>query len=223
MNADPYAEQRAEMVTQQMERRNLNDPRLLAVLRRLPRHLFVPEELRSAAYADHPLPIGSGQTISQPYMTALMSSLLHLAGTENVLEIGTGSGYQAAVLAGLAAQVHTCERHAGLAEQATRILTELSCGNVSVHVTDGGYGWPDAAPYQGILVTAAASAPPPPLLAQVAEGGRLVIPIGSRGYQVLQVWQRRGERFDVEDILPVVFVPLRGSFGWSETDWPSDS
>jgi protein-L-isoaspartate(D-aspartate) O-methyltransferase len=222
MNTDPYAAQRAEMVAQQVEQRGLTEARLLSVLRGLPRHLFIPEALRSQAYADHPLQIGSGQTISQPYMTALMSSLLKLCGGETVLEIGTGSGYQAAVLAGLAEIVHTCERHAPLAEQAGKILSELGCANVSVHTCDGCLGWPPAAPYQGILVTAAAPAPPPPLLEQLGDGGRLVIPIGGRGRQLLQVWQRRGAQFDVEDIMPVVFVPLRGMYGWAEAVWPPD-
>ena len=223
MSADPYSAMRAQMVAWQVEQRGLTEPRLLAVLRALPRHLFVPNALQHLAYADHPLQIGSGQTISQPYMTALMSSLLRLNGSENVLEIGTGSGYQAAVLAGLAGQVHTCERHPVLAERAGQILNELACLNVSVHITDGGYGWPAAAPYQGILVTAAAPAPPPPLLAQLAEGGRLVIPIGGRGRQVLQVWLRRGAAFTVEESISVVFVPLRGVFGWTEADWPDET
>jgi protein-L-isoaspartate(D-aspartate) O-methyltransferase len=210
------------MVAQQVESRQIRDARLLAVLRSLPRHRFVPEALQQQAYNDRPLPIGNGQTISQPYMTALMSALLQLKGDENVLEIGTGSGYQAAVLAGLAATVHTCERHAGLAEGASQILGELGCSNVSVHICDGGLGWPAAAPYQGIVVTAAAPAPPPALLAQLSEGGRLVIPIGGRGQQILQVWRRCREQYDIKDIMPVVFVPLRGSAGWSETDWPPE-
>jgi len=222
MIVDPYTAQRAEMVAQQVEQRGLTETRLLAVLRGLPRHLFIPEALRWQAYADHPLPIGNGQTISQPYMTALMSSLLELCGGETVLEIGTGSGYQAAVLAGLAEHVHTCERHTQLAEQAGKILSELGCGNVAVHNCDGCLGWPRAAPFQRILVTAAAPAPPLPLLAQLGEGGRLVIPIGGRGQQLLQIWQRRGAQFAVTDIIPVVFVPLRGLYGWSEADWPPD-
>ncbi len=223
MSLDAYADQRAEMVAQQVERRGLQDPRLLTVLRSLPRERFVPENLRHMAYHDQPLPIGSGQTISQPYMTALMSALLQLQGHENVLEIGTGSGYQAAVLAGLARVVHTCERHAALADQAGRILAELGCHNVTVHRGDGGLGWPAAAPYQGILVTAAAPIVPRPLLEQLAEGGRLVIPAGVRGRQMLQVWRRLGGQFNHEEIMPVFFVPLRGQFGWNEADWPVDN
>jgi protein-L-isoaspartate(D-aspartate) O-methyltransferase len=216
LNADPFARQRAEMVTRQIEERGLRDSRLLDVLRSIPRHFFVPEQQRQAAYEDRPLPIGSGQTISQPYIVALMTSLLRLTGSETILEIGTGSGYQAAVLAGLAARVHTLERHADLAERAAAVLAELEYHNVTVHCADGSLGWPDAAPYEGILVTAAAPAPPAPLLNQLSDGGRLVIPIGGHSGQVLQVWQRFGSTFETEDVIPVVFVPLRGQYGWSE-------
>jgi len=214
--ADPFTHRRAEMVARQIEERGLCDARLLEVLRTVPRHCFVPEKLRSMAYDDNPLPIGNGQTISQPYIVALMTNLLHLTGTETVLEIGTGSGYQAAVLARLAAKVHTIERHSDLAERAAAVLAGLGLQNVTVHCEDGSLGWPDAAPYEGILVTAAAPAPPAPLLSQLAEHGRLVIPIGGRAGLVLQVWQRIGPAFEMEDIISVAFVPLRGSFGWSD-------
>ncbi len=216
---DLYTHERQAMVREQIERRGLRNARLLDALRKVPRHRFVPESLHSRAYDDGPLPIGKGQTISQPYIVALMTSLLALQGHERVLEVGTGSGYQAAILAELAAQVHSVERHAGLLQRAAQTLAELGCHNVHLHIGDGSLGWQAAAPYDGILVTAAAAAPPPPLLEQLAEGGRLVIPIGSRMDQVLQVWSKEGGKLDFESIIPVSFVPLRGKYGWSEQDW----
>ncbi len=219
MAVDPFAAQRDEMVTQQIEQRGVTDPRLLDAMRAVPRHEFVPTDQRSMAYTDGPLAIGSGQTISQPYIVALMTQLLQLQGSENVLEIGTGSGYQAAVLSRLALFVHSVERYVPLATGARRVLRALRCKNVSVHTGDGSLGWPAAAPYQNILVTAAAPAPPPPLLEQLADGGRLVLPVGGRGGQVLQVWQRHGDAYDHEDISYVAFVPLRGAHGWNEVHW----
>ena len=215
-----FDEKRLEMVSAQIERRGLNEPRLLQALRSVPRHRFVPLDVQEHAYDDGPLPIGSGQTISQPYIVALMTSLAALKGDENVLEIGSGSGYQAAVLSCLAKSVHTIERHAALAGWSGSILEELGYKNVSVHLGDGSSGWPEAAPYQAILVTAAAPRPPQPLLDQLAEGGRLVIPIGERRLQDLQVWQREGGQFTWETIIPVAFVPLRGELGWKEDQWP---
>ena len=215
-----FDEKRLEMVSSQIERRGLNEPRLLQALRSVPRHRFVPLDVQEHAYDDGPLPIGSGQTISQPYIVALMTSLAALKGDENVLEIGSGSGYQAAVLSCLAKSVHTIERHAALAGWSGSILEELGYKNVSVHLGDGSSGWPEAAPYQAILVTAAAPRPPQPLLDQLAEGGRLVIPIGERRLQDLQVWQREGGQFTWETIIPVAFVPLRGELGWKEDQWP---
>lgn len=219
MGIDPFVNLRAEMVAQQIERRGITELRLLEVMRTVPRHLFVPEDLISMAYDDCPLSIGSGQTISQPYIVALMTQLLHLQGDEIVLEIGTGSGYQAAVLSRLAHSVHTIERFSTLASRARQVLDTLLFENVVVHTQDGSLGWPEAAPYQGILVTAAAPAPPPPLLEQLADGGRLVLPVGGRGGQVLQVWQRCGDNFDHEDNIYVAFVPLRGAHGWNEVYW----
>ena len=159
---DYYEAVRKLMVSEQIERRGIKNPRLLDVLRKVPRHRFVSAELEKKAYDDGPLPIGAGQTISQPFIVALMTSLLGLQGDENVLEIGTGSGYQAAILANLAKTVHTVERHAGLAEQARRVLAELGLANVFVHLADGSLGWPESAPYQAIIVTAAAPRPPQP-------------------------------------------------------------
>jgi protein-L-isoaspartate(D-aspartate) O-methyltransferase len=219
MAVDRFAAQRAEMVKLQIEQRGVTDPRLLEAMRTVPRHEFIPDDQRDMAYDDCPLAIGSGQTISQPYIVALMTQLLHLRGEETVLEIGTGSGYQAAVLSRLAHYVHTVERFAPLASRAQRVLNTLYFKNVSVHTGDGSLGWPDAAPYQAILVTAAAPAPPPPLLDQLADGGRLVLPVGGRGGQTLQVWQRDKDTYDHEDIIYVAFVPLRGAHGWNEIHW----
>lgn len=217
--SDRFSLARAKMVNEQIARRGLTEPRLLEAFRRVHRHQFVPAEMRDYAYEDRPLPIGNGQTISQPYIVALMTSLLALKGDEVVLEIGTGSGYQAAVLAELARTVHTVERFADLAAAAEERLTQLGYTNVRVHAADGSLGWPEAAPYSGILVTAAAAAAPAPLLEQLTEGGRLIIPVGSYQGQILQLWTREGERFEHDDLLPVSFVPLRGIFGWSQDDW----
>lgn len=211
---------RMEMVRDQIEARGVREPRLLEALRSLPRHLFVPPNLLEFAYEDRPLPIGEGQTISQPYIVALMTDLLELEGGESVLEIGTGSGYQAALLGMLAGSVHSVERHAGLAERARGALAGLNLGNVHVHDGDGSLGWPEAAPYQGILVTAAAPKAPPPLLDQLAEGGVLVLPVGSRQEQSLQRLRKLGQHIQVEFILPVAFVPLRGVYGFQEDQWP---
>lgn len=216
---DRYTIARKEMVNQQIARRGLHNPRLLRALQRVPRHLFLPLTLRDHAYEDRPLPIGKGQTISQPYIVALMTSLLALEGDEVVLEIGTGSGYQAAVLAEMARTVHTVERHEDLANAARARLVRLGYYNTRVHCADGSLGWPEAAPYQGIMVTAAAALAPEPLLAQLDEGGRLVIPVGDFRGQTLQVWTRESGHFETQDVLPVSFVPLRGKFGWSPEDW----
>lgn len=214
-------QQRMDMVTYQIEGRGIVEPRLVAVLRRIPRHRFVPAGFQAYAYEDRPLPIGFGQTISQPYIVALMTDLLHLKGQENVLEVGTGSGYQAAILAGLARQVHTIERQAELAEQARLVLEALEIRNVCIHHQDGSGGLPECAPYQGILVTAAAPHIPPPLLEQLAVGGRLVIPVGGHSGQALEVWERTSHGIDQVTIAPVAFVPLRGAYGWSEEEWRS--
>ncbi len=210
---------REQMVITQIARRGIEDERLLEAFRRVPRHLFVPPEYREWAYTDGPLPIGRGQTISQPYIVALMIFLLHLRGDERVLEIGTGSGYQAALLGYLAREVHTIEYIPELAQEATARLKELGFENVHCHVGDGSLGWPPAAPYHGILVAAAAPQVPAPLLEQLADDSRLVIPIGSQGYQELQVWHRRGPRFESQVVTGVAFVPLRGAYGWKGEDF----
>ncbi|HSO27102.1 MAG TPA: protein-L-isoaspartate(D-aspartate) O-methyltransferase [Anaerolineales bacterium] len=219
MSADTnYEFERQRMVDQQLVNRDITDPRVLDAMRTVPRHLFVPEEHRYLAYADGPLPIGTDQTISQPYIVALMSQLLELHGDENVLEIGTGSGYQAAILGHLAAVVHTVERHPALARQAQARLRALKLDNVHVEIGDGTQGWPAAAPYAAVLVTAAAPYAPKPLLNQLALGGRLIIPVGGRTGQHLQRWVRRSEdEFEREILTPVAFVPLVGEEGWEES------
>ncbi len=205
------------MVEEQISQRGLRDERLLTAFREVPRHLFVPEEYRYAAYDDHPLPIGFGQTISQPYIVALMTELLELSGDERVLEIGCGSGYQAAILAHLAREVHSVELVPELAAQARSTLRKLNLLNVHVHQGDGSCGWLDTAPYAGIIVTAAAPDAPKPLLDQLADEGRLVLPVGGRGMQMLEVWTCHGKEFDRHAITCVCFVPLLGRFGWKGT------
>lgn len=216
---DPFTIARVKMVNEQIARRGLRNPRLLTALQRVPRHLFMPLTMREYAYEDRPLPIGNGQTISQPYIVALMTSLLWLEGDENVLEIGTGSGYQAAVLAEMARTVHSVERFEDLADSARARLVRLGYYNTQVHCADGSLGWPEAAPYDGILVTAAAAAAPKPLLEQLAEGGRMVLPVGGIQGQMLQLWTREGGKLEYEEVLPVSFVPLRGKYGWSQEEW----
>jgi protein-L-isoaspartate(D-aspartate) O-methyltransferase len=216
---DRFWEAREEMVRNQIERRRIRDARLLTVMRRVPRHLFVPPPLRDHAYEDGPLPIGLGQTISQPYMVAAMTDLLALNGGEIVLEIGTGSGYQAAILAEMARAVHSVEIHSHLAAIAQAVLDVLGYRNVSIHTGDGTLGWPPAAPYQAILVTAAAPDIPNPLIDQLDDGGRLVIPVGGPHGQDLELWRKKDGRIYRETLFPVAFVPLRGRFGWQDNEW----
>ena len=188
------------------------DAAVMAAIDRVPRHEFVPQELRSSAYANRPLPIGHGQTISQPYIVALMTHLLGVESGAQVLEIGTGSGYQAAVLAEMGAQVHTIEIVEPLAAQATRRLARLGYGDVSTRLGDGYYGWSEAAPFEAIIVTAAAAHVPPPLVEQLAPGGVLVIPVGEQFavQMLLLVRKRENGEVSVRQILPVRFVPLTG-------------
>ncbi len=214
-----YSQAREMMVREQIERRGLRSARLLAAFRKVPRHLFVPVELRDRAYDDGPLPIGKGQTISQPYIVALMTSLLALEGNERVLEIGTGSGYQAAILGELAKEVHTVERHAGLALRAAEVLSQLGYRNVHVHTGDGSLGWPEAAPYDGIVVTAAAAAPPPPLLDQLPREGGWCCRWEAGWNRSCKSGTNRAVSCLMKISSRSVFVPLRGQYGWSERDW----
>jgi len=218
MKTDPFAQLRHEMVEKQIIRRGVMDERVLEAMRTVPRHLFVPKEHLSNAHEDFPLPIGSGQTISQPYIVAYMTEQLALKGDETVLEVGTGSGYQAAILAQLVRQVHTVEYIPELAEKAASRFREMGIENIRVHVGDGSLGWPEAAPYQAILVTAAAPAAPQALLDQLDVEGRMIIPVGERFQQVLELWQKDRHGLHCQSILPVVFVPLKGKQGWNPED-----
>ncbi|HXG50573.1 MAG TPA: protein-L-isoaspartate(D-aspartate) O-methyltransferase [candidate division Zixibacteria bacterium] len=207
---DAYAEARDAMVERQLRRRGIDDRRVLQAMRSVPRHLFVPPRWRSAAYEDRPLPIGSGQTISQPYVVALMTQLLELQGSERVLEVGTGSGYQAAVLSRLAREVFSVEIIPELSRGAADVLERLGFDNVRLKIGDGFFGWEDAAPFDAIVVTAAASEVPEPLWRQLAEGGRLVIPLGDdRGQRLVRLRKLSGKRV-AEDFTAVLFVPLTG-------------
>ena len=202
------------MVERQLRRRGISDQRVLDAMREVPRELFVPEEQRRRAYADSALPIGSGQTISQPWIVAAICQSLELAGPERVLEIGTGSGYSSAVLALLAAEVVTIERHAELAQEAEARIRELGIPNVEVVVGDGSRGLPERGPFEAIAVHATAPRPPRSLAEQLAEGGRLVIPIAQRGADMLTQYRRRGDEIVAEVIGPCRFVPLIGEEGF---------
>jgi len=210
-----YQKARERMVERQIARRGIDSPRVLEAFRSVPRHLFVPQNKREFAYSDGPLPIGRGQTISQPYIVAYMTEALELQGEERVLEIGTGSGYQAAILGELAAEVYTVERHQDLAKTASQRLQDMGYENIHVIQGDGTEGLPEHAPFQGVIVTAAAPEVPRPLLDQLDEGGRLIMPVGSRGGQVLKLYQRREGDFSVKALSPVAFVPLIGEHGHS--------
>jgi protein-L-isoaspartate(D-aspartate) O-methyltransferase len=201
--------QRERMVSQQIEARGVKDSLVLESMRSVPRHLFVPENYRDAAYQDSPLPIGESQTISQPYIVALMTELLEIKGGEKVLEIGTGSGYQAAILAAMGVEVRSIEIRPRLCERAADTLAELGYESVEVRCGDGFGGWPDEAPFDGIIVTAAPEWVPDPLLEQLDEGAKMVIPVGDF-YQELKVITRTQDGFDERAVIPVRFVPMTG-------------
>ena len=211
-----YTAERRVMIRTQLQRRGITDTRVLQAMREVPRHAFVPPEWRHEAYSDRPLPIANDQTISQPYMVAIMTQSLALQGHERVLEVGTGSGYQAAVLSRLAAQVYSIEYFPNLAETARAVLQRLGYTNVQVMTGDGGLGLPAHAPYHGILVAAAAPHVPQSLLGQLAEGGRMAIPVGSVASQELLIITRHGDDYPQARSVPCRFVPLLGREGWTE-------
>lgn len=213
MNED-YESLRLRMVERQIRARGVRDERVLEAMRKVPRHVFVPPDLVDEAYEDHPLSIGKGQTISQPYMVALMTEALELEGNEKVLEVGTGSGYQTAILAELAREVYSIERIPELARDAERRLEDLGYTNVHIKVGNGTLGWPEEAPFDAIMVTAGAPKVPGPLKAQLADGGRLVIPVGSEFHQILYRVKRQKDTFSEEALTSCVFVPLVGEEGW---------
>ena len=203
------------MVAEQLERRGIHDLRVLEAMRIVPRHLFVPVDYREQAYEDTPLPIGHEQTISQPYMVAVMLAALELQGRERVLEIGTGSGYQAALLGRLAQQVYTVEIIPELGQRARATLSQLGYENVEVIAANGSIGWKAAAPYDAIIVAAASPTVPPPLVAQLKEGGRLLLPVGNLWDQtLLRVRKRQGGEIQTENLGSCTFVPLIGEEGW---------
>lgn len=208
------------MVRDQLIARDITSPRVLEAMRRVPRHAFVPPQLHAHAYDDGPLPIGSNQTISQPYIVAFMTQALGIKPSDTVLEIGTGSGYQTAVLCELARHVYTLERYPVLAETAARKLADLGYDNLEIHIGDGSQGLPDMAPFNAILVTAAAPSIPDPLRHQLAGGGRMVIPIGNRDRQVLKRVWRENDHWSAENLMPVMFVLLYGEHGFTPPDTP---
>ncbi|MBM4137078.1 MAG: protein-L-isoaspartate(D-aspartate) O-methyltransferase [Nitrospira sp.] len=209
--ADPYALKRQMMVENDIKARGIKDKKVLEVMGKIPRHLFVDEKLKDRAYEDYPLPIGEGQTISQPYVVALMTEALRLKKTDRVLEVGTGSGYQAAVLAEIVKEVCTIEIRKSLADMAAKRLKDHGYKNVKVKFADGYFGWEEYAPFDAIIITAAANHIPPPLIKQLKEGGRLIIPLGSTVYyQTLTLATKRKGELDVEQMGGVAFVPMIG-------------
>lgn len=211
-----FEKERSRMVDEQIVNRGVNDARVLAVMRKIPRHEFLPEAIHGMAYTDNALPLGEGQTMSQPYMVALMTELLGLKGPERVLEIGTGSGYQAAVLAELCGKVYTVERIKSLADKARATLDRLGYKSVAIKIYDGTYGWKEMAPFDAIMVTAGSPDIPAPLVEQLKEGGRMVIPVGGRYGQELITVIKTAEGRVTSRSIPCVFVPLIGNHGWKE-------
>ncbi len=204
-----YKTMREGMVETQIKARGVKEPRVLAAMLKVERHLFVPKDLRPTAYSDQPLPIGEGQTISQPYIVALMTELLDLKGEEKILEVGTGSGYQAAILAELAKEVYTIEIIEKLATSAERLLFDLGYKNIKVKAGDGYLGWPEAAPFDAIIVTCAPDHIPKPLMDQLKEGGRMVIPVGELTQELKKI-VKRGGKLETTNVIPVIFVPMTG-------------
>jgi len=211
-----------EMITQQLEWRGITDKKVLEAFRKVPRHLFVDDKLWDLAYADHPLPIGEGQTISQPYIVALMTQSLDLQKTDRVLEIGTGSGYQTAILAELSGEVFTVELSPVLAEQARQLLLRASYANIHFRIGDGTVGWKEYAPYDKIIATGAVPKIPSSLIAQLREPGRLVLPVGGRSIQQLMLLKKISGRVEEEELCSCSFLPLIGEEGWKEGDYYQD-
>jgi len=209
-----YEKARARMVKEQLVPRGIHDPATLKAMEAVPRHLFVEDALHGQAYGDHPLPIGKGQTISQPYIVALMTQALQLKGHESVLEVGTGSGYQAAILAQLCAKVYTVERIDSLLVRARKVFDQLHYLNILSKLDDGTVGWPENGPYDAIIVTAGGPRVPEPLIEQLADPGILVIPVGEKSYQQLQLVTKNNNRFSTTVIESVRFVNLIGEHGW---------
>ena len=209
-----YEKARARMVKEQLVPRGIHDPATLKAMETVPRHFFVEDALHGQAYGDHPLPIGKGQTISQPYIVALMTQALQLKGHETVLEIGTGSGYQAAILAQLCAKVYTVERIDSLLVRARKAFDQLHYLNILSKLDDGTVGWPENGPYDAIIVTAGGPRVPEPLLEQLADPGILVIPVGEKSYQQLQLLTKKNNRLSTTVIESVRFVSLIGEHGW---------
>ncbi|TRZ48574.1 protein-L-isoaspartate(D-aspartate) O-methyltransferase [bacterium] len=207
---------RKAMVEEQLIRRGIKDERLLAAFYKVERHKFIPDDLGPGAYGDYPIPIGESQTISQPYIVALMTELLDLKGEERVLEIGTGSGYQAAILAELAKEVYSIERFKNLALSAEETLKRLGYTNVKIKIGDGTLGWPEEAPFDRIIITAASPRLPLPLTDQLKEGGKMVLPLGESFSQVLTLIEKKGAKLEQCDICGCVFVPLVGKYGWNK-------
>ena len=210
-DSSKYQKAREKMVLLQIQRRGVSDKKVLNAMNQVPRHSFVPEELISQAYADHPLPIGRGQTISQPYIVALMTESLNLKGGERILEIGTGSGYQAAILTKVAKEIYTIEIKKKLYQNASNVLRSMGYTNVKTHHGDGYFGWVEASPFDCIMITAAIDHIPPPLLKQLKEGGRLILPLGNPfSYQNLTLITKKGNDYTVKQITGVLFVPMTG-------------
>jgi len=212
-----YTVLRKRMVEEQLIPRGIKNQRILDAFYKIERHKFIPEDLRNSAYADYPLPIGEGQTISQPYIVALMTECLDLTGQERILEIGTGSGYQAAILAEIAKEVYSIERFENLAKRAQAIINELGYTNVKIKVGDGTLGWPEVAPFDRIVITAASPRIPLPLTGQLKENGKLILPLGESFTQILTVIENKQGKLESTQICGCVFVPLVGKYGYRDT------
>lgn len=209
-----YAILKKRMVDEQLIPRNIKDQRVLEAFRKIERHKFIPEDLRTSAYADYPVPIGESQTISQPYIVALMTECLSLSGEEKVLEIGTGSGYQTAILAELAKEVYSIERFESLAKKAQNLLVELGYTNIKIKVGDGTLGWQEQAPFDRIIISAASPTIPFPLTEQLKENGKLILPLGESFSQMLTLVEKKMGKIESIAVCGCVFVPLVGKYGW---------